>query len=196
MPEKPDNAPKTYYTDDLINCLKSSFQRAREDSIFQLIDETIVKFKDRSSLKQYLPLKLVKRGIKLWSRCDSLTGYYYNLNIYTGKEVVQMDGTLGECVVTKLCSTIQKQEVALTFDRFFTSVKLLDTILYPEVGTLIKTRKYTRVFNKDLGKHESEFIGNNHGTLCIQWRDTKTVYAASDCHQAGGNICRKKGKDW
>lgn len=52
--EKPANAPETYSTDDLINCLKSSFQRVRKDSTFQTIDEIMVKFKSRSFLKQYL----------------------------------------------------------------------------------------------------------------------------------------------
>lgn len=183
MPEKPADASKTYYIDHLINCLKFFFQRADEDSTFQSIDETMVKFKGRSSLKQYLPLKPIKRGIKLLSRCDSLTGYCYDLNVYAGKEVEQMEGTFGERVVTELCSTIQKSEVALTFNRFFTSVKLLDTILYPAVGTLTKTRKSTLIFNKNLEKYESKFIGNNNGTLCVQWRDTKIVCALSNCHR-------------
>ena len=46
----------------------------------------MTKFKSRSTLKQYLPMKPVKRGIKLWMRCDALTGYTYDMNVYAGKE--------------------------------------------------------------------------------------------------------------
>ena len=39
------------------------------------IDEAMIPFKGRSSLKQYLPLKPIKRGIKIWMRADANTGY-------------------------------------------------------------------------------------------------------------------------
>ncbi len=83
-PVKPDNPSKMYYVDKFIDCLKSAFQRARSDLTFQSFDESIVKFKGRSALKQFLPLKPIKRGIKLWCRCDSVTGYCYDLNVYSG----------------------------------------------------------------------------------------------------------------
>ncbi len=62
---KSDNPSKTYYIDEFIDCLKSALQRARSDSTFQSLDESTVKFKGRSALKQFLPLKPIKRGIKL-----------------------------------------------------------------------------------------------------------------------------------
>jgi hypothetical protein len=63
-PEKDGNAPKTYYMDEVVACFKKTFMEAREESPFQSIDESMAKFKGRSSLKQYLPLKPIKRGIK------------------------------------------------------------------------------------------------------------------------------------
>lgn len=30
------------------------------------INEAMIPFKDRSSLKQYLPMKLIKQGVKIW----------------------------------------------------------------------------------------------------------------------------------
>ena len=35
------------------------------------IDEAMIKFKGRSSLKQYVSLKPIKRGIKAWVRADA-----------------------------------------------------------------------------------------------------------------------------
>ena len=44
-----------------------------------------VKFQGRSFLKQYMPKKPVKRGIKVWVLGDSETGYFSKLDIYCGK---------------------------------------------------------------------------------------------------------------
>ncbi|KAF2898461.1 hypothetical protein ILUMI_07714 [Ignelater luminosus] len=46
-----------------------------------------------------------------------------------------MEGTLGERVVNKLISILQERNVVLAFDRFFTSVKLLNEIPFRAVGT-------------------------------------------------------------
>ena len=37
-------------------------------------------------MKQYLPLKPVKRGFKVWVRADSTNGYICDFSVYTGKE--------------------------------------------------------------------------------------------------------------
>ena len=86
-PEKPSSAGRLNYMEELIECLKHNFQRCRQDSSFQSIDESMTKFKGRSTLKQCLPMKPVNRGIKLWMRCDAFTGYTYDMNVYAGKKV-------------------------------------------------------------------------------------------------------------
>ena len=73
----------------------------------------MTKFKGRSSLKQYLPMKPVKRGIKTLIRSDARTGYVYDANVYHGKETEILYGTLGERVVTKLTNTIRMTDVLL-----------------------------------------------------------------------------------
>ncbi|XP_036344060.1 piggyBac transposable element-derived protein 4-like [Rhagoletis pomonella] len=78
--DKPTNASRDYYISDVVQCLKQTFAAARSESSFQSIDECMVKFKGRSSMKQYMPMKPIKRGIKIWMRCDSKTGYTYDLN--------------------------------------------------------------------------------------------------------------------
>ena len=36
-------------------------------------------------MKQYMPLKPVKRGFKVWVREDAITGYFCDLEVYVGK---------------------------------------------------------------------------------------------------------------
>lgn len=84
-PEKFQESSKIYYIDELVSCLKSTYKEARTEASFQSIDESMVKFKGRSTMKQYLPLKPIKRGIKISQRCDAATGYVYDFNIYSRK---------------------------------------------------------------------------------------------------------------
>lgn len=65
-----------------------------------------------------MPLKSVKRGIKLWFRSDSFTGYAYDFNIYTGRETESLNGTLGVRVMNKLISQ-QKRKVPFALIFFF-----------------------------------------------------------------------------
>ena len=69
------------------------------------IDESMIKFKGRSSIKQYLPLKSIKRDYKVLCLCDPITGYLFNYQIYLGKEETSgKEIPLGERVVFDLIS--------------------------------------------------------------------------------------------
>jgi hypothetical protein len=50
------------------------------------VDESMVPFKGRSSIKQYLPMKHVKRGYKIWCLADSKTGFINHFEVYAGKK--------------------------------------------------------------------------------------------------------------
>ena len=103
----------------------------------------MVKFKECFALKQYLPLKPIKREVNIRERCDSRTGYVYDFNIFAGKTKNDENskGTLRERVVNKSCTTIRNLDIVLSFDQFFISANLITLLLFPAVGTVIKTRK-------------------------------------------------------
>ncbi|XP_067138764.1 piggyBac transposable element-derived protein 4-like [Centruroides vittatus] len=195
-PEKPANATKTYYVDELISCLKYTFSKCREDSQFQSIDESMTKFKGRSSLKQYMPLKPIKRGIKLWLRCDSDSGYTYDINVYSGKDspVADKSVTLGERVVKSLAATIKVPDVVLCFDRFFTGVNLLETINFPAIGTIMANRKNVPGMPDKLKRGEFTFRCTDTRILCVKWQDTKEVLVMSNCHKPDLTKITKKTK--
>ena len=47
------------------------------------IDKTMIAFKGRSSMKQYVPKKPVKRAFKVWVRADAVSGYVSEVDVYT-----------------------------------------------------------------------------------------------------------------
>ncbi|XP_054729305.1 piggyBac transposable element-derived protein 4-like [Anastrepha obliqua] len=193
--DKPADAGKTYYIDDFMNCLKTTFKACRDDDSFQSIDEQMTKFKGPSSLKQYMPLKPVKRGIKMWLRCDSLTGYTYDMSIYCGKEGSVLEGTLGERVGNDHAATISNPDVTLCFDRFFTTVNLINNIQYPALGTCMSNRKNVPKIPENLQRAEAIFKVNSAGTIAVKWQDVKEVMLLSNCHTSEMSTVRRKMKD-
>ncbi|XP_049779187.1 piggyBac transposable element-derived protein 4-like [Schistocerca cancellata] len=173
FPEKPDTAGKLYYLESIVACLRNTFQKAKSESTAQSIDRSMVKFKGRSALKQYLPMKPVKHGIKIWMRSDSVTGYTCDFNIYCGKDANNLDGTLD----------------------FFTSICLMDTLPFAAVGTCMANRKNVPKLTKKLARRECEFLCNLSGTLWCKWQDTIEVMLVSNCHSNDVCTVNRKAKD-
>ena len=68
----------------MLNILRDAFETAHEPSQQLSVDEAMVRFKGRSSLKQYMPKKPIKRGFKIWCLCDANGGYLQQFQIYAG----------------------------------------------------------------------------------------------------------------
>ena len=62
------------------------------------IDEAMIPFKGRWSLKQYMPMKPIKRGIKIWMRANAENGYVSALDVYTIKKGDNVEKGLGSKV--------------------------------------------------------------------------------------------------
>jgi len=92
----------------------------------QSVDEQIIPFKGRNSLKQYIPKKPKKWGFKVIARCG-VSGITYDFCLYDGKgpSVQQSCGYQSGDFVIKLCETIPKgQNFKLYFDNWFTFFEL------------------------------------------------------------------------
>lgn len=70
----------------LINLLAERFSTVCSPDKHVSIDEAMIPFKGRSTLKQYMPKKPVRRGIKVWMRADAESGYVSAFEVYPGKK--------------------------------------------------------------------------------------------------------------
>ena len=50
------------------------------------IDEAMIAFTDLLSIKQYMPKKPIKRGIKVWVMCDTNTALMSRFEFYLGRQ--------------------------------------------------------------------------------------------------------------
>ena len=142
----------------LVECVNASFQAAHVPGEFVSLDEIMVPFKGRTYLKQYMPKKPIKWGIKIWGLADPTNGYVCNLDVYTGKDEEHDDWKLGlgGNVVCALVSQAGYTHTnrSIVADNFFTSVGLavrLRMLGCYMVGTTQTNRKF---FSGDTTRNE------------------------------------------
>ena len=169
-----------YKITPLLEHFSDAFQSAMANTEHQSIDERIQKFKGQNSMKQFNDKKPIKRGFKYWCRCDSETGYLFEIKLYTGKKLSTEHG-LGEGVIRMLSKNLHHQNVKLFFDNFFNSPNLM---MYLEkkgimaCGTVIKNRKnMPKDFKSDKDMSRGDQDTKSFGNIrAIKWIDNKAVY--------------------
>ena len=86
----------------------------------QSIDEAMIAFKGRNSIKQCMPKKPTKRGFKLWVRADATNGYVSQFKFYTGKQGSNAEVGLEGNIVTRLTrDTVSKYYDVFMDNKFF-----------------------------------------------------------------------------
>ena len=147
------------------------------------VDEAMIGFKGRFFLKQYLPGKPTKWGIKAWGLADSANGYLLKCDIYKGKkEIRQQALLLGEQVVLQLTETFWGKRHHIYFDNFFSSTNLMKMLLEQETyscGTARANRKnWPTEFRKPavlkLKRGESRKMQHEDVTAVV-WQDKRVV---------------------
>ena len=135
----------------MIDHLSSKFASTYTPHCETAVDEAMIKFQGRSSLKQYMPMKPVKRGIKVWVLGDSHNGYFSRFDIYTGKGASPEKG-LGARVVKSLTEPLKNKFHHVYFDNFFTSEQLLTDLEKDGIYGCGTARKDRRGFPDALKK--------------------------------------------
>ena len=134
----------------LLNFLQARFSAVYNPSRELSVDEAMIKFQGKSSLKQYMPKKPIKRGIKVWVLAD--TGYFSQLEVYTGKKGNTTEHDLGGRVVRDLTRDFQHKWHRVYFDNFFTSKTLLCQLEQVKIYGCGTARSDRKLFPKDLKK--------------------------------------------
>ena len=208
MPAHSDpNVDKLYKVRPLINTIRSNTQMAYYPHQQVAVDEAMVLFKGHSTIKQFMPLKPIKRGYKVWCICDSINGLAYEIEVYLGATEEGSDGSLGERVVLRLVDKMKGESHHIYMDNFFTSPSLslalrdCQTFL---IGTAQVNRKGfpeslrdTKTFSKTArrGDHKSVLIHNGK-TECLVWMDKRPVHIINSISDPNSmtNV-KRKAKD-
>ena len=152
----------------------------------QTIDEGMVKFKGRCSYVQYMKDKPVKRGLKVFLRNNSDSGYLQQFEIYLGKRGTVAKSSHGVYfdIINRLTFRLRGKNHRIWFDNLYTSVPVLLHLQKHELwgcGTIRSNRKYLPAEAKCSGNNEARGwiqVWQDRSNPCLTfsvWKDTKTV---------------------
>ncbi|XP_043470215.1 piggyBac transposable element-derived protein 4-like [Leptopilina heterotoma] len=194
------NYDKLYKVRPLLDKLRKTFKNCWKPSQYQSVDESMIKFKGRSSMKQYMPAKPVKRGYKCWVRADE-TGYTCEFQVFTGK-TESTEKQLGARVVRDLTRVLVDNNHHVYFDNFFTGVELMMSLKNDNIfacGTVRQNRvrlPKSDIPDKKMHHGQSDFRTSNTGIRWIKWMDKKAVYFLSNYHDPSEvETVQRKQKD-
>lgn len=180
---------RSYKVRPLMDMMNERFLANYTASSHLAVDESMILFKGRSSMKQYMPMKpKIKRGYKVWSLADSETGYLLKFQLYEGKSAHKPDDiTLGEHVVLTLTDGAVPAGSQVFFDNFFSSTKLLQVLREKDIlacGTFrVNKRDLPQVVKENNKLERGSYIWRRKAeVVAYQWRDSKNVHLMSNYH--------------
>ena len=154
------------------------------------IDESIISFKGRLSFLQYLPKKPHKWGLKAWVLADSVTGYTWGWQLYTGKESdqVQQGYGLAHRVVLELASDerLEGKGYVIFTDNFYSSPALFKALQekgFGACGTARLHRKGIPLSVREASLKKGGLVSSvDDGILALKWHDKRDVTMLSTYH--------------
>ncbi|KAH9367078.1 hypothetical protein HPB48_021743 [Haemaphysalis longicornis] len=172
----------------ILDLLKQNMRKAAPEQR-QSIDEHIIPFKGRSTLKQYLKSKPHKWGYKVFTRASS-SEIIPDFVIYEGKGTTSEHGFgISGNVVIDLVQYLQRPvNHKLYFENWFTSLQLVDELKargFHSVGTVKvdQTEKCplaTEAILKSQGRGSVDFrTDEKSGIEVIKWKDNSCVVLVS-----------------
>lgn len=194
-----DGYDKLYKVRPLLTKLSETFAIYYAPTENVSIDESMILFKGRSFLKQYMPNKPIKRGYKIWVRASS-SGYVDQFQFYTGKVADSPEKQLGARVVTDLTRSLVGKFHKVYFDNFFTSLPLLRKLKKEHVyacGTIRKNRSglpNDLLADKYMKRGDFDTRTTEDGIAFVKWMDRRVVMLTSNFQSVGmiGEVDRKK----
>lgn len=168
----------------VINKCRTLFNCGREVSV----DEAMIPFKGRLSIKVRMPDKPVKFGVKFFVLCDAKSGYCKNVIIYAGKDD-RAAGNLGKTgkIVMELMQDLYRTNHYLYMDNFYTSpilFRLLKARGILAAGTARPRQGYPSNELKAAqlrSRGQVAWLSWNE-MLALRWKDRKDVFFLSTIH--------------
>jgi hypothetical protein len=164
----------------LMQSLQHSFAHHYLPSRDLVLDEAMVAYKGRSSIKQYIPSKPHRWGYKVW--CLASNGYLVRFEVYEGKELHPSGRGVTYDTVMRMVQPYEGKQHVLYIDSWFTSAKLLDALQQRGTracGTVQRKRlggspvTVAQVAALDRG----HWLHRQRGDLSLAvWKDQKAVW--------------------
>nr|CAH7750023.1 unnamed protein product [Callosobruchus chinensis] len=171
----------------ILDLLNSRFQSVLTPGKEVVIDESMIPWRGRLGIRQYIKNKRHKYGVKLYKLC-TVEGYTLNIRIYCGKETTQNadpNDPHTDKVVMDLMQNVVGSGRSLYADNFYSSVALVKKLQQQKTlycGTLRSNRRgLPKDFvNRKIKKNQVIGVHNGHGVKIIKWMDKLPILMISN----------------
>ena len=204
------NKDKLLKVRPLITAMNNNYMQLYNVSRKVSIDESMILYKGRHSIKQYNPMKPIKRGYKLWVKAD-MDGYISKFDVYQGKTDTSSgdsedNGTeqefgLGEQVAETMTKDLFGKYHQVYFDNFFTSIPLMEYLKASGVDACGTIRSHQTCLPHDLKADSNMACGEydyrvtKQGIVFYKWKDNKSVFLVSNFHGTEPSAVSRTQKD-
>jgi hypothetical protein len=204
---------RLFHLRPMLDLFQQTAQKYYELGGDNTVDESMVPFKGRSFMKQYIKDKPTKWGFKIWALCCSDTGYFFQICVYAGKGSTKVvHGLATDSVMDVVSSGKLPDWSTLYTDRWFTSPVLACDLLSMKIylaGTVqlnrsglpndLKMRTGTKANPVPQGtskKLESSIKVNGvrHKIYATTWMDRKPVSFMGTAFGLGTTQCLRTNK--
>jgi hypothetical protein len=121
---------RLFHVRPMLDIISKTFKKYYNLGWSVAVDESMIPFKGRSFMKQYVKDKPCKWGFKLWAMCCGATGYFASITVYAGKGSTTVVHGLATDTVTSVVDSGGLAKGAVVFmDRWFTSPLLIIELL-------------------------------------------------------------------
>jgi hypothetical protein len=123
----------------LVDLIRENYKRIWKLGKMCIIDEMMICYKGiYCLLRQYMPQKPQKWGIKVWCMVCLVTKFVWNFVMYCGKneEVAHVawgEARLTHNVVLDLAADVQRKGHVISMDNFFTSIRLFEELVSMQI---------------------------------------------------------------
>jgi len=163
------------------------------------VDESLMLFKGRLAMKQYIPLKRARFGLKLYELCESGSGYIWKAMVHTGPSMDLKDsddGLKSTRIVLTLVDELLDKGYCVFVDNYYTSPMLFRQLHNQQtdaVGTVRLSRKHMPAELKKKIPRDCTVARYSNELMSLKWHDKKEVTMLSTFHDNSTAEIEKRG---
>jgi len=191
MPTTDSKAEKSFNKiRPFFNALIARFSAVYTPTADVAIDESLMLWKGRLAMKQYIPLKRARFGLKSYELCESGSGYIWNSIIHTGPTMVleqSSDGLKSSVIVLTLGKKLLDQGYCFYMDKWYSSPVLFKQLRQRQTDCVGTVRVSRRGMPMDLkvkipkGTTTTRF---SEDLMALKWHDKREICMLSTFHDS------------
>ena len=153
------------------------------------VDESLMLWKGRLKMKQYIPLKRARFGLKTYALCECGSGYIWKSMLHTTTASMDLDdatdGLVSSRIVLSLMKDLFDKGYCVFMDNFYSSPALYRQLLQHQTDAVGTVRIGRRNMPADLKKpieRGSTVARYTSDMMALKWKDKRDVAMLSTYH--------------